>query len=86
MLNDMQTGLPLAVMDGGYITNVRTAAASAVAAKYLANPDARVLGIVGAGIQGRYDFLDDVKGDLGPSKYSIELEGLSALATISLDL
>lgn len=57
VLNDMQTGLPLAVMDGGYITNVRTAAASAVAAKYLANPDATVLGIVGAGIQGRYHLL-----------------------------
>ncbi len=57
VLNDMETGLPLAVMDGGYITNVRTAAASAVAAKYLANPEARVLGIVGAGIQGRYHLL-----------------------------
>jgi ornithine cyclodeaminase/alanine dehydrogenase len=57
VLNDMETGLPLAVMDGGYITNVRTAAASAVAAKHLANSDAGVLGIVGAGIQGRYHLL-----------------------------
>lgn len=66
VLNDMQTGLPVAVMDGGYITNVRTAAASAVAAKYLANPDARVLGIVGAGIQGRYHLLSlkEVLGNL----------------------
>jgi ornithine cyclodeaminase/alanine dehydrogenase len=57
VLNDVKTGQPLAVMDGGYITNLRTAAVSAVAAKYLANKDARVLGIVGAGIQGRYHLL-----------------------------
>jgi ornithine cyclodeaminase/alanine dehydrogenase len=57
VLNDVNTGQPLAVMDGGYITNLRTAAVSAVAAKYLANKDAKVLGIVGAGIQGRYHLL-----------------------------
>ncbi len=57
VLNDVDTGQPLVVMDGGYITNVRTAAVSAVAAKYLANKDAKVLGIVGAGIQGRYHLL-----------------------------
>lgn len=57
VLNDVNTGQPLVVMDGGYITNVRTAAVSAVAAKYLANKDAKVLAIVGAGIQGRYHLL-----------------------------
>ncbi|UCG08006.1 MAG: ornithine cyclodeaminase family protein [Desulfobacterales bacterium] len=57
VLNDVNTGQPMAVMDGGYITNMRTAAVSAVAAKYLANKDAKVLGIVGAGIQGRYHLL-----------------------------
>jgi len=57
VLNDVNTGQPIAVMDGGYITNMRTAAVSAVAAKYLANRDAKVLGIVGAGIQGRYHLL-----------------------------
>ena len=57
ILNDVNTGQPLAVMDGGYITNMRTAAVSAVAAKYLANKDAKVLGIVGAGIQGRYHLM-----------------------------
>jgi ornithine cyclodeaminase/alanine dehydrogenase len=41
-------------MDGGYITALRTAAASGVSAKYLAVKDARILGIVGAGVQGRY--------------------------------
>ena len=46
VLNDVNTGQPLAVMDGGYITNMRTAAVSAVAVKFLAKKDARVLGLV----------------------------------------
>jgi len=46
-----KTGKPLAVMDGTLITLFRTGAASAVATKYLANKDSRVLGIVGAGAQ-----------------------------------
>ncbi len=57
VLNDVATGLPTAVMDCAYITALRTAAVSAVAAKYLANRDARVLGIAGAGVQGRYNLL-----------------------------
>jgi ornithine cyclodeaminase/alanine dehydrogenase len=57
VLNDVNTGQPVAVMDGGHITNMRTAAVSAVAAKYLANKDAKILGIVGAGIQGRFHLL-----------------------------
>jgi ornithine cyclodeaminase/alanine dehydrogenase-like protein (mu-crystallin family) len=39
-------------MDGGYLTAVRTAAASAVGTKYLARPEARTLGILGTGVQG----------------------------------
>jgi ornithine cyclodeaminase/alanine dehydrogenase-like protein (mu-crystallin family) len=46
------TGAPLAVMDGTHITAVRTAATSALAARALARPDARVLAILGAGVQG----------------------------------
>ncbi len=57
VLNDVNTGQPLAVMDGGYITAIRTAAVSGVAAKYLARKDTKVLGIVGAGVQGRYHLL-----------------------------
>ncbi len=57
VLNDPNTGQPLAVMDGGYITALRTAAASGVSAKYLAAKDAGVLGIVGTGVQGRYHLL-----------------------------
>jgi ornithine cyclodeaminase/alanine dehydrogenase-like protein (mu-crystallin family) len=57
VLNDPNTGQPLAVMDGGYITALRTAAASGVSAKYLAAKDAGILGIVGTGVQGRYHLL-----------------------------
>ncbi len=53
ILNDPENGLPLAVMDGRWITAKRTGAASAVAAKYLARPDAQSLAIVGCGVQGR---------------------------------
>jgi alanine dehydrogenase len=47
------TGMPLCIMDGGYITSIRTGAAGAVAAKYLARSDAEVAAIIGAGTQGR---------------------------------
>ncbi len=49
--SDPRTGYPLAVMDATAITAYRTGAASAVAAKYLARPDSRSLGIIGAGSQ-----------------------------------
>ncbi len=51
VLNDPKTGLPLALMDGTWITALRTGAASAVATKYLANKKAKSLGVVGAGFQ-----------------------------------
>jgi alanine dehydrogenase len=51
VLNDPKTGLPLALMDGTWITALRTGAASAVATKYLARKEARTLGVVGAGFQ-----------------------------------
>jgi ornithine cyclodeaminase/alanine dehydrogenase len=53
ILNDPGTGLPLAVMDCTWITAKRTAAASAVAGKYLARPDAGRLAVIGCGVQGR---------------------------------
>jgi alanine dehydrogenase len=51
-LFDEETGSPLALMDGTHITAVRTAAAAALSARLLALPDARVLAILGAGVQG----------------------------------
>jgi thiomorpholine-carboxylate dehydrogenase len=47
------TGEPLAVMDGRLITEMRTAAVSAVAVDCLARPDVKVLGILGSGVQAR---------------------------------
>jgi ornithine cyclodeaminase len=52
-LYDAQTGAPLALMDGNEITSRRTAAASALAASFLAPIDARHLLVVGAGRVGR---------------------------------
>jgi alanine dehydrogenase len=52
-LFDDETGTPLALLDGTEITAVRTGAASAVATRTLARSDARVLAILGAGVQGR---------------------------------
>jgi ornithine cyclodeaminase/alanine dehydrogenase-like protein (mu-crystallin family) len=54
VLNDAETGLPLAFLDGTYITGLRTVAVSAVAARHLCNPDASVMGLVGCGVQGKY--------------------------------
>lgn len=52
-LFDPSTGTPLAIMDGSHITAMRTAACAALSAKCLARPNARVLAIIGAGVQGQ---------------------------------
>src|SRR4051812_47979913 len=52
-LFDPKTGQPLALMDGRYITEMRTAAVSAVATDALAARDAKVLTLLGAGVQAR---------------------------------
>jgi len=56
VLNDPQTGAPLAVMDGRLITEMRTAAVSAAATKLLAPKDAKILAILGSGVQARSHF------------------------------
>jgi ornithine cyclodeaminase/alanine dehydrogenase len=53
ILNDPDTGVPLAIMDCTWITAKRTGAATALAAKYLARPDSASVGIVACGVQGR---------------------------------
>jgi ornithine cyclodeaminase/alanine dehydrogenase-like protein (mu-crystallin family) len=53
LLFKSETGEPLVSMDGRLITEVRTAAVSAVATKYLARSDASVLAIIGSGVQAR---------------------------------
>jgi len=52
-LVDPQTGTPLAIMDGRLITEMRTAAVSAAATRLLASPDAKILAILGSGVQAR---------------------------------
>ncbi len=53
MLFSSESGKMIAAMDGGYITAIRTACASALATRILANPNTPVLGILGAGVQAR---------------------------------
>lgn len=53
-LFDLYTGALLAVLDSGYLTALRTAAAGAVAADTLARPDARNVALVGAGVQNAW--------------------------------
>jgi alanine dehydrogenase len=53
MLFSTETGKMIAAMDGNYITAIRTACASAMATKALANRDTPVLGVLGAGVQAR---------------------------------
>ena len=53
IVNDMETGMPLAVMDCRWITAVRTAAVSAITAKHCAKEGTESLGVVGCGVQGR---------------------------------
>lgn len=53
VLMDVGRGTPLAILDSAWITTLRTAAATAVAAKHLARADARTMTVIGCGIQGR---------------------------------
>jgi ornithine cyclodeaminase/alanine dehydrogenase-like protein (mu-crystallin family) len=53
ILNDPETGVPVALMDCTWITAQRTGAATAVAARYLARSESGTIGILGCGVQGR---------------------------------
>jgi alanine dehydrogenase len=57
VLLDLETSMPLAIMDGTHITAFRTGAAGAVAAEVLARKDSQRVGIVGTGTQGRMQLL-----------------------------
>lgn len=56
-LNDSETGLVKAIMDASWITAYRTGAASAVCAKYLGDPDSKVIAVIGLGVQGRMNLM-----------------------------
>ena len=53
VLNDIETGYPVAILEAGLITAIRTGNASGISAKYLARKDSEVIGMVGCGEQGR---------------------------------
>src|SRR5690606_3504977 len=53
ILNEANTGIPIAVMDCTWITAVRTGAATALSAKYLARKESSTVGIIACGVQGR---------------------------------
>jgi len=53
ILNDAETGIPISVMDCVWITAMRTGAATALSAKYLARAESEVVGILACGVQGR---------------------------------
>jgi len=53
ILTDPETGFPLAIMDGTYLTSMRTGAAGATAVKFLSKRNSKVAGFVGCGVQAR---------------------------------
>lgn len=53
LLSSIETGFPIAFMEGALCSNLRTAAVSAVGAKYLARPDSQEIGFIGAGEMAR---------------------------------
>jgi alanine dehydrogenase len=57
VLVNPHTGAPLAFMDATHITDMRTGGASAIASKYLARPNPKILGIIGCGNQARTQML-----------------------------
>jgi ornithine cyclodeaminase/alanine dehydrogenase-like protein (mu-crystallin family) len=94
ILNDVETGFPVAVMDGTWITGMRTGAATALSARFLARPDSSVVGILGCGTQGRTNLealkvLFPVKKvmayDIVPGiarRYALEMEERFALEVV----
>lgn len=57
ILNSTETGAPMAIMDGTYLTDMRTGAGGGVAVKYLARKKSKTVGFVGAGNQARTQLL-----------------------------
>ncbi len=53
VLLDPKTGAPIALMDGGFLTAMRTGSVSGIATKHMANPDAKIGAILGAGVQAQ---------------------------------
>ena len=74
-LFDGETGMPTAILDASAVTEIRTAAVTAVATRALARADAAVLAVLGAGVQGRshIEALSRVRSISGRSASSLPL-------------
>ncbi len=57
ILSETKTGYPMAFMEGSLVSNLRTAAVSAIAAKYLAMPESKTIGFIGAGENAKMNLL-----------------------------
>ena len=57
ILNSPENGIPLAIMDGTYITALRTGAAGATGIKYLSRENSKIVGLCGLGVQGHSQIL-----------------------------
>ena len=92
LLSDPHTGALLAVMDGAYITEMRTGAAGGIAVKYLARKDAKSIGLIGAGVQARTQLyaIHEVRPDITDvTVYDINAEARDQFAqnmSVELDL
>ncbi|HQZ85717.1 MAG TPA: ornithine cyclodeaminase family protein [Actinomycetota bacterium] len=83
IINDTATGVPLAIMDCGYLTGLRTAAVSAIAARECAREGAEVLAMVGCGFEGtkHVRFLTELVPSLRTVRlYDIRPEAVARLA------
>jgi alanine dehydrogenase len=82
ILNDPENGQPLAIMDGTYITMLRTGAAGACGIKYLSRKDASTAAIIGLGVQGRSQLLGllQVRGVEKVNVYDVIPEARAAYA------
>ena len=89
-LFDEGTGAPLCVMDGAVVTEVRTGATSAVAARALARDGAHTLALLGAGVQGRSHLdafanlfeLDEIRIASRTARHAAELAELDPRARV----
>lgn len=83
VLNSTETGAPLAILDGTYLTDMRTGAAGGVAVKYLARKNAKTVGFVGTGNQARTQLLainevidiEEVKATSASEKQTLIFKG-----------
>ncbi len=100
LLTDTATGMPLALLDGTSVTNMRTGGHAAVGAKFLARPDSATLAIIGCGNEGRthlacladlFDLREVLAFDVQAEAlrrfldYSTEVVGVDATAVRSVE-